>query len=1137
MHIKKRPYWITFGLIFIVAVILALVFIPGKKQKEINVGLLTTESSMTKEVDSIRHYMDKYSFLKYEEINVQNIKKNQLDKFDVIWYQQIDSTDLPGNITNEAIIDDIQNYISRGGNLLLTMDGFKFLDKLGVESSSLATGVVEAKDRGFGRKRGLHAYKHHPVFKGLNGGAYMFSPMMDTTTRHIGYFNETVPEKGKVIATDWAYITMDEDRKLMMEYEVGKGKIIGIGAYTTFHIPNFHKVHLEKFMNNVFAYLTGNIKDDTYYWDYSPNKITNLKVQTDKINPRKNQKWEELQWGLKFEHKPTPNFWDVAGERMLIMGNEKSGIEEIWAHPFMALRDYEIGYRLDEQDKIKWISDENREVKITPNAFERNYAIGDNTLKEIITTDIKEPVCVIHYEYTGEKPVQLFVKYDTRMRLMWPYSSKVTGEIKHTWSEDLNAFIFTDRTEDLVTVTGISQKPDIQKSGQFSDFSVSKDKVITEPTDEFKGSAFTGFKIEPGEATDIIIAATNEGVEKTVSVYKNYTKKTGKVFRESGKYYSSLLDSKLQIKTPEEEFNEAYKWALIGTDRFFVNTPGLGKSLMAGYATTARGWNGGHEINGRPGYAWYFGRDAQWSGFAVDGYGDFNKVRSILEIFIKYQDLNGKIFHELTSSGAVHYDAADATPLFIVLAGHYLKHSGDKKFIKDNWQSIEKAIDFCFSTDRNGDHLIENTLVGHGWVEGGHLFGGRSTLYLSGCWAAALEEAAMMAKTLNKNEDAEYYQKESDTVKDIINTTFWNEKEQFFYHSINDDNSFIEDITVMPAIPLYFKQIREDKQKPVLERFAANNFSSDWGMRIATMENEHFNPHGYHTGSVWPLYTGWTALAEYKNNRPAQGFTHAMNNLWIYKNWSKGYVEEVMNGLEYKPSGVCPHQCWSETMALQPLYEGMLGYKPNATENKMQISPALPAHWKKTEFTNIRMGDHTLDISMKKTDRGTSYIFEKSGSGEIYIDFNPYLPVGTVIESITVNDSKADFTSEAGKDYIRPKINFKLKKKIKVNIEHNKGIAALPVIYKPEPGDQSNGIRIINSKLEKNTYIIEAEGPAGSEKKLKLWIDGKVVSTTGADIIKEEYPVVTLNVNFEQRKISGTKGEYQKKKIKIKLKK
>ncbi len=89
---------------------------------------------------------------------------------------------------------------------------------------------------------------------------------------------------------------------------------------------------------------------------------------------------------------------------------------------------------------------------------------------------------------------------------------------------------------------------------------------------------------------------------------------------------------------------------------------------MSGYFTTARGWNGGHEESGRPGYAWYFGRDTELTGMALSAIGAYHKVREILVTFGKYQAPEGKIYRELTTSGSVHYDASDATPLYVALA-------------------------------------------------------------------------------------------------------------------------------------------------------------------------------------------------------------------------------------------------------------------------------------------------------------------------------------------------------------------------------------------------------------------------------------------------------------------------------------
>ena len=185
----------------------------------------------------------------------------------------------------------------------------------------------------------------------------------------------------------------------------------------------------------------------------------------------------------------------------------------------------------------------------------------------------------------------------------------------------------------------------------------------------------------PGPGSfDVIIASSGEGLTKTLKAYLKALSDPVAVFLESQSHADSILQRSLMFDSPESEFNDGYRWALLATDRFQVNTPGVGSSLAAGYATSDKGWDGQHAVSGRPGYGWYFGRDGAWSGFALLHYGDFEKVRLMLETFQRYQDLNGKIFHELSTSGIVHYDAADATPLYIILSGRYLRHSGDSCF-------------------------------------------------------------------------------------------------------------------------------------------------------------------------------------------------------------------------------------------------------------------------------------------------------------------------------------------------------------------------------------------------------------------------------------------------------------------------
>src|SRR5690606_954806 len=77
----------------------------------------------------------------------------------------------------------------------------------------------------------------------------------------------------------------------------------------------------------------------------------------------------------------------------------------------------------------------------------------------------------------------------------------------------------------------------------------------------------------------------------------------------------------------------------------------------------------------------------------------------------------GKILHELrlgemAACGEIphtpYYGTADATPLFVFLAGAYLERTGDADFIKSVWPRIESALDWIDRHgDKDGDGFVE----------------------------------------------------------------------------------------------------------------------------------------------------------------------------------------------------------------------------------------------------------------------------------------------------------------------------------------------------------------------------------------------------------------------------------------------
>jgi glycogen debranching enzyme len=1045
-------------------------------------------------------------------ITFDEVRKNPklLDSFRVAWFHRQDTSRFNSSEKDPKVLKEIKDFLNKGGNLLLTLNAFRYINTLGIEPVVPTDSIKPSVDEGYGRKLGFHSFLNHPVFDGMFGGAYVMMPVKDTAFRVTGYFGTSIPENGKVIGVDWDYIFLREDSKLMLEYNAGKGKVIAVGGYTCYSVPNRNRSHLERYTANIFRYfLSDDTLQDIHFWNYNPATVYPLpeKIQNEDhpfASIPTSEKWEFPDDPLALSNRfASENFWDVAGERMLTMGRENAGIEEIWAHPFMAFRDYEVGLRFEYKDTIYWLKDERPEVQILPSSFNRTYKFPRAYLQEIIANDPEQPCGAIHYEYQGVYPAELIVKVKSNLRLMWPYSEKVTGSTGWSFDADYNAFYVQDSSGTFTAMIGANRKPGIEVMGQYSDFfyDLKSKSAKGIPGTDTRVYGTLSYPLKMNDRLDVVYAATSEGRATTERYFDTAIRNPRMIKDRAKEHVDSLLHHSLLITGPDADFNLGYRWALIATDRFFVNTPGMGKSLVAGYSTTRTGWDGGHKVNGRPGYGWYFGRDGEWSGFALLDYGDFQKVRSELEFYRKYQDLSGKIFHEATTSGVVHYDAADATPLYIVLAGKYFRHTGDTAFLRSNWPAIKKAVDFCFSTDSDHDHLIENTNVGHGWVEGGELYGSHATVYMQGCWAAALEETANMATAL-KLPEAESYALESGIVKNLINTSFWNPGKKYYSYGMNKDRTFRTEATVLPAVPLYFGLGTPEKAKPVLEQLASNAFSTNWGLRIIREDSPFFKPTGYHLGSVWPLFTGWTALAEYAYGNYPQGFFHIMNNLDIYKNWGKGFVEEVMNGAVYEPSGVCPHQCWSETMVLQPAIEGMLGIKVNAQENNVVLSPHFPAGWNSATVENIRIGSATFDLCMKRTGESYFYTFTPHGIQQVNVEFSPTFPAGTKFIRITKDGNDTPFTSFNDQKSVSLMTNLKLTETCTLQFDFDKGTEVLPAVTEPVRGSMPEGLRIISYRYMGSKYYISVEGERKTSGNIDVYIHNQ-------DIEKIENGVLT----------------------------
>lgn len=1091
------------GLLLVIALAIAgSVFGNGK----IKVGIIANQQAdPANEIKALAKILEAQN----ADINYQLLPIGQigsLQDFNVVWYHRPDSAAITPE--EKELGKKLVGYVSGGGQLILSMEAVRLLNTWYIEPTPIETQHYKAVDEGYGRKLGFHAFRSHPLFDKLFGGAYTWHGKEDNTCRILGFFGNSLPKarNSRVIGTLWEYIFYHPHRKVIWETSLGKGRILAIGACLYYGKPNFNAADLEQFTLNCLKYMHGDkMESEARFWNYTPAEVLPADYHFAPVGLSEPAAWQLPETPNKLSREAAGYSYDLSTQRTLIVGREKAGIDEIWTHPFMSLRDFKTYLDLAGVDSLVSLENYTPTVEMRPNALVRTYKIDGVDLKEIITSAITSPVTEVHYEWTGEGLNRMVTTFKSNLRFMWPYDFDALGSIYSDWVAAANAFVVTDKNREFCSLVGANITGKLLVSGRFDSFVQQNKQLQGVATDKLQVASAVSY--EPGnrKALDILMVAGDTGTEPVLKAYKAALEHPKAVFEESNTYYETYLTNKFSIVTPNQNFNDGFRWAVLRSAQFITNTPGIGTSLTAGNSSSRTGWGGAQKISGRPGYAWYFGRDAVWSGLAFTDLGDFETVRNVLKTFIRFQAINGKIYHELTTSGSVHYDASDATPLFVILMARYLQSSGDLAFVKENIAAVNKAMDYCYSTDTDGDHLIEITNVGHGWLEGGELYGSKTEFYLAGIWAEALKEAAYLSGAVNDKSKQLKYDHDAGLVNRILNSDFWN-PEGYFNYGKKADGTFTKDLIVLPTVPVYLGVTDSAKSAEMIKLFNTDLFSADWGVRMIAENNPLFNPSGYHTGAVWPLFTGWTALAEYRTGRYLQGYSHILSNLNDYKEFSLGCVPEVLNGQTYKPSGVTLHQCWSETMVVQPVIEGLLGFSADALKQSIQVCPRLPFDWNYCKVKNLCAGDVRVNFDMNKSNGKTVYTLTSNKPATI--GFEPTFAPGTQITQITINGIKADYVTLANPEYLTIKTNVAVQEKSVIEIEYREGASALSSFISPEKGKTSSGFHILEQHLDGDVLNVKTEGRPGNTYPFEYYAPNGLLQSEGLTGIQRQSPSV-----------------------------
>lgn len=884
-----------------------------------------------------------------------------LESYDLVWWNRPDSSALtPEEISaGPAFI----SYMEKGGKVVLSMDAVRLGNAWGLEPNPVEENVWNAEDYGFGRKVGFHSFRSHPLFDGMHGGAYVWHGHEDNVNRVLGYSGKNAParEGTRIVATLWELIFYHPDYKVIWEQKVGKGSMLSIGCFLYYGRPNFNTKILNRFTANVVNWLTGGkTESPERYWTYAPAEVlTGSAVPASGVSAGDPSHWAQAAGVDSLVFAPAAQEIVVPSRRCMTVCDERGGIKEIWTHPVMSLKDMNVSVFVGGDTYKLYNADS---VTLRAGSISRYFTAGPARITEIITADPESPAVVAHYQWEGEVD-SLLVGFSTNMRFMWPYDSEALGSICGGWSQKAGLYAVTAGDGEFVSLIG-SNLPG---------------KLISEgPAPKLlQLNATLSLDASGEQACDIVMAAGSEGVTPALSAYKKVIKNPLGVYERNTVCWQEYLENTVSVESPDPVFNEGYRWATVSAGQFMAETPGIGAALMAGYASSLRGWGGGHRVSGRPGYAWYFGRDSEIAGFAYLGMGDFQAVKSTLEVLSNFQGEDGPIFHELTTSGSDHFDASDATPLYVILMADYLRATGDTRFVKEHMPNIYKAMDFCFSTDTDGDHFIEIRHVGHGWLEGGDYFADNTEFYLCGIWARALADAAYLAGLFGNTDKSKAWAEESEVVKKELDR-FWNPK-GYYNYGIYNDGTFTTSLLALESFPVWLGVTDPVKALSTMQWYSAENFTKPWGVRQSGDPRDEENVGPYDESNIWPLLTGSVSLAEYITGLKEPAFYHLMGNLNCYSGSTHGRVPEVLRGNAYRSGGITAFQCWSETGVTGPVIRGMLGWTCNALDGTCTLTPQLPDQWDSLKVRGLRIGGDYVGFDM--TTNGDKVTFDFTSTG------------------------------------------------------------------------------------------------------------------------------------------------------------
>jgi glycogen debranching enzyme len=442
---------------------------------------------------------------------------------------------------------------------------------------------------------------------------------------------------------------------------------------------------------------------------------------------------------------------------------------------------------------------------------------------------------------------------------------------------------------------------------------------------------------------------------------------------------------------------------------------------------TTRTPDGKYPYAGIPWYSTTFGRDALITAMQMLWF-DPALAKGVLRRLGRLQadrvDLAsdaqpGKILHEMRSGEmaalgevpfGLYYGSIDSTPLFVLLAGLYFQHTGDRAFLLELWPHIERALAWIEEWgDADGDGFVEYSrateqgLVNQGWKDshdaifhaGGELAEGPIALVeVQGYVYAAYLAAADCAEHLGHASLAARLRAKAEDLRLRFEEAFWSEELGTYALALDGMKRRCEVRTSNAGQALFTGIVSPERARRVAADLRRPAFQSGWGIRTVAVGEARYNPLSYHNGSIWPHDNALIAagLARYGLTEGIAPIFDGLMQAAAYMDQRRlpelycGFPRRRSRGPTLYPVA-CSPQAWASG-AVFHLLRVALGFECNPVEKIITLrNPAVPLSAGTITIRNFCLGNAMTSFSVCPHPNGTVSlnVLERKGNIEIRV--------------------------------------------------------------------------------------------------------------------------------------------------------